>query len=233
LSSSAYYGTSNLSKNFFIEFPFGYAFTKAKLYFDSNLPYNVKICGSSNNSSYPVLATMTISSNPAEIPLGQNSNIKYIKVEFNSGGTNNKEFYLKEFELTGTTNSAFSIGYDADGNRIETKVITLTSLKAAVGAEDSIRQESQPDVNVDFLGNGELKLFPNPTQSELHICCSLLEIEGQAVQMAVYDINGKIVYGPVRVQSESIVDFSNKAQGVYFVKLWAGENSTEWKIVKK
>lgn len=80
--------------------------------------------------------------------------------------------------------------------------------------------------NQDFdLSN--LKVYPNPVDSVLHI-----DYKEKIDEIQVYDIVGKQCLQYKSVLSENIINISNFEAGTYFVKLILNNNSITFKIIK-
>ncbi len=129
----------------------------------------------------------------------------------NDDGGENNGFY-SQLSLTGQTPgdtiyvAVWEYGNDTEGTFL-------------IGAYDSTM-----GVN-DFAGRDAVKLYPNPTSSELNV--SGIELN----QVQVYSASGKLV--PVKVTG-NIVDTRNLPSGVYFIRMTDAEGKAILrKFIKK
>ena len=61
------------------------------------------------------------------------------------------------------SNQAIVMKYDANGNRTNKKVITLTQNRSLSGTHDEEIFENE------FIGEKEIRVYPNPTKGQLQI----------------------------------------------------------------
>ena len=120
-----------------------------------------------------------------------------------------------------------SYGYDAAGNRIS-RVIEMNFLKSAPAP-----QEEQPvAVYSEMLSDIELKIYPNPTDGLLKVEIRNLP-EDQTADIQIYNLSGKQISTHRGISDYTTIDISAQPQGIYLMKIVAGEYRTEWKIIKK
>jgi YD repeat-containing protein len=117
-------------------------------------------------------------------------------------------------------------GYDAAGNRISrTIVMQSSSLRSAV-------EEEEPAARSEVLSGMEIKIYPNPTQGLLHIEIENLPPDVTA-RIALYQLSGKLVTLKQGVTQSTEIDITGQPPGTYLLQIVAGEEQTEWKIIKK
>jgi hypothetical protein len=73
----------------------------------------------------------------------------------------------------------------------------------------------------------DLKVYPNPAQSEIHIESS---IGIDSVQ--VFDISGKSIWFETSGLPSTILDISQLSDGIYFLKVASGDNNKVIKFIK-
>lgn len=117
--------------------------------------------------------------------------------------------------------SSFEYSYDATGNRIQRKVITLNPTRE--GADELIK-----DQDAEYTFN----IYPNPTQGKLAIELEDAFLERKNKEVFVYDLQGIIIDQFPIIKNTIPIDLSNQKAGMYIVKIHAGSYSKEWKIVK-
>ncbi|HOK99781.1 MAG TPA: T9SS type A sorting domain-containing protein [Bacteroidales bacterium] len=232
MDTKVVFGSGNYTASFVISFPYTYSFSAAKLYFYYyNLPYDIRIEGSTDGITYTTLATYLPTSTVVTINLASNSNIKFIRVRFNVTGNSNKAFELQEFELIGNTSTRYDIGYDACGNRVSNKVITLSQSRARID-NDSIATDVGTPLVDNTLEGSRIEIFPNPAHSYIILRIAGKQ-SGEIIQYMLYDANGRLVIGPSLLREEVRVDLSSYARGIYFIRLQMKENISDWKIIKQ
>ena len=139
-------------------------------------------------------------------------------------------------QWTGTNTTLTTYTYPLNALNSETNVI----FRIVFHSDDSANQLG---VNIDdFVINGTLSnqnfelqnivLYPNPSKGIFNI--ALGTIEPSAID--VYDVTGKIVWSKKDFaisNAEVSLDLSAVAQGIYFVKISANNQSTVKRIIKE
>ncbi len=119
-----------------------------------------------------------------------------------------------------------SFGYDAAGNRIN-RVIVLNQLRSA--------QEEEPVEEIfysEVLKDLEIRIYPNPTEGLLKV--DILNLpEQQTADIFLYNLSGKLLITKKGVSGSTDIDLTGYPAGTYLMKIIAGEQHTEWKIIKK
>lgn len=116
--------------------------------------------------------------------------------------------------------------YDASGNRTE-RVIDLTKSAQIV---NNLSSEKDEEITEE-LTNFNLKIYPNPTKGILKI--ELIGNKEEKVRIIVYNSNGIQILNKRIPNKGSTLNLSKYAAGMYILKVLAGQNTTEWKILKE
>ncbi len=74
----------------------------------------------------------------------------------------------------------------------------------------------------------EILFFPNPTSGKLNFIIT----QKDYVQIAVFDISGKLVYHNSNIQQSKSINLSQLEKGVYFIKIKTCENTFTRKVLK-
>ena len=120
-----------------------------------------------------------------------------------------------------------SYGYDAAGNRIS-RVIEMPKLKSA-----SAPVEEEPQVVYsEMLADIRINIYPNPTHGKIKIDIQNLP-KGETANINLYSLSGHLVVSKHKVTSSVEIDITGKHNGIYLLKIIAGKQQTEWKIIKK
>ena len=129
--------------------------------------------------------------------------------------------------------------YDAAGNRILRKVISLRGDDTAEGgrSKSAVTDVGMPDEAMavsyeDRLGERKVLIYPNPTQGWLRI--EFQEYgELRGARMLLYDIQGRLLRQINHVEPSNILDLSQYPAGMYILQMIEGAGKNEWKIVKE
>ncbi len=122
--------------------------------------------------------------------------------------------------------STVSFGYDAAGNRIN-RVIVLNQLRSAQ-EEETVEEIFYSEVLKDL----EIRIYPNPTEGLLKVDIQNLP-EQQTADIFLYNLSGKLLITKKGVSESTDIDLTGHPAGTYLMKIIAGEQHTEWKIIKK
>ena len=135
-------------------------------------------------------------------------------------------FFLTLFTFAGKSQTnTISFGYDAAGNRVSRAV--PNQLRSATQEEE----ETTTSVE-EVLSDVTIKIYPNPTEGIVTVEINSPR-EAETNEVSLYSLSGKNII-PVRVVERSAnLDISEQPAGVYILKIRAGEQHTEWKIIKK
>jgi len=118
-----------------------------------------------------------------------------------------------------------SYGYDAAGNRIS-RVITMPRSMAQKNKVE------ETNIQSEMLENLEIRLYPNPTDGILNVEVDRLP-EGMQARFSIYNLSGKLLLDKNSPSGYETLDLTSQPAGTYILQITAGENKTEWKIIKK
>jgi hypothetical protein len=76
-----------------------------------------------------------------------------------------------------------------------------------------------------------LKVFPNPVSDKLYL--TLNKKSQQEVYVAVFDINGKLLFTKELTGQENEINMGELKAGVYILKIITGNNSRIFKVTKR
>jgi hypothetical protein len=117
--------------------------------------------------------------------------------------------------------------YDSVGNRTARSL----SLLKSTAQEGNAEQPEQPEFK-DEVGGQDILIYPNPVQSELIVKIPGLE-ENEYASISVYGQGGNLLYRNEKATKDNSISFSGFSAGIYYMKIQAGEESVQWKIVKE
>lgn len=146
-------------------------------------------------------------------------------------------FFLHSFSYA---QSKVTYAYDAAGNRISRTIVIQAQLRAAeeevekeeTEIEEEVEEIEEPTIYSEVLSELLIKIYPNPTQGLLHIEIENLPPDVTA-RIALYQLTGKLITARENITSSTEIDITGQVPGVYILKIVAGENQTEWRIIKK
>ena len=138
-------------------------------------------------------------------------------------------------------------GYDENGNRTLRDVIVLTQEEktttipdstnnvndttlAQTNSVDSPEASKQNRIEASFAGNKVL-IYPNP--AKYYITVETENISEQNTEINVCDIYGKSIETIHIYENLTKIDFSQKANGTYLLKMTINNKSKTWTIVKE
>ena len=81
---------------------------------------------------------------------------------------------------------------------------------------------------MDFEAFYDLTIFPNPTNGPLHI-----QANTNIEKVSVFDISGRLVKALEIDKEEASLDINSLNNGIYFIKIWIGQNYISRKIIKR
>ena len=124
-----------------------------------------------------------------------------------------------------TAEAQVSFGYDAAGNRVN-RVITASFR--------SQKTEEQPEekVHSEVLKDFSVNIYPNPTKGDLTVEIHNLP-EGKTANLRLYNMSGSLILQRTNIRSTEYLNISNQLDGIYIMRITAGDSSTEWKIIKQ
>lgn len=114
--------------------------------------------------------------------------------------------------------------YDMAGNRTARRIITLQQAKRHQPTDSVVIKET--------IGERTIKVFPNPTRGALGI-----DIQGgdpkQELRLQIYSGAGAILYNQPAIEGLNPIDMTQYPQGWYVLRVVAGTEKREYKIVKE
>ena len=220
-------------------------------YPDMTKAYLISQCYNLNNVVNPMISF------DMKFDIELNWDVIYVEYSTNMGaswsvlGTAGPTWYNSSRTSATSGNDCYNCP-GAQWTGLDTTVKTYTYPLNAFNTESNIifrivfhsdEAENDLGVNVDnFVIAGTLSsqnfelqnivLYPNPSTGIFNI--GLGNIEPTAID--VYDVTGKIVWSKSNLSisnAEVSMDLSNVAQGIYFVKITAGDQSTVKRIIKE
>jgi len=125
-----------------------------------------------------------------------------------------------------------TFGYDAAGNRISRTIVFATPQPAPPAPAEDKDKEEKTVVHTEMLSKIELKIYPNPTEGLLKVEINNLPEDVKA-NIWLYDMSGRMINFFGDVADEISINISNQPAGIYLMRVVAGEQRTEWKIIKR
>jgi hypothetical protein len=149
------------------------------------------------------------------------------------------------------TQEGHAYGYDANGNRTSASVIYLqTTLKSATLPLDQvipgnsffpsdsalIPEQGWESGKSEPLGDFEVKVYPNPTHGI--IILEILRISDKQLaasenSIKIFDMQGILIKNYSPLTKYTIIDLSEKPNTTYLLKLIAGGQIKDYKIIKE
>ena len=133
---------------------------------------------------------------------------------------------LAAFALQGETQNTVTYTYDQAGNRLSRTIIF-----APMNAKRN-HQSTDNVVLKETLGERTIKVFPNPTRGALGI-----EIQGgdpkHEIRLMIYSGAGAVLYNQPATEGLNPIDMTQYTQGWYVLRVVAGTEKIEYKIVKE
>lgn len=124
------------------------------------------------------------------------------------------------------SNQAIVMKYDANGNRTNKKVITLTQTRSLSGTQDEEIFENE------FIGEKEIRVYPNPTKGQLQI-----KIIGTSTNLpktvTLIGMNGLVLIRKSASDNEYTLDLSSLSSGMYILSIHMEDMKKEFKIIKE
>lgn len=124
--------------------------------------------------------------------------------------------------------------YDDAGNRIHRDIIELSGKQDETGDSTATETPEVPIVDEQQLQeeDGIILAYPNPTDGNLTVAISANLLEETGANYIIVDLAGKVIEQGQLVQSQTILDLTNEANGNYILTVFVGERREEWQIVK-
>ncbi len=130
--------------------------------------------------------------------------------------------------LSQTTHYHYRFSYDSSGNR-EKRIYIGTELKSATIEGSTAFKKEEP--LIDKVGFGEIKIYPNPTKGNLVV--EIPDLEAEAIRLLIFNLQGKqLVNKNVSPNTRTQLNMNSFLSGMYIMKVVAGKESSDWKIIK-
>lgn len=128
--------------------------------------------------------------------------------------------------LTIQAQQRLSYAYDAVGNRIGRSIV-LDTRRANVSTNnaDSVFFE-------EMLADKQIKIYPNPVQSQLTIAVEGFETGIQG-EFSLFNIAGIVLARQRITNGMTYVDMSRYIKGIYLLNIKINGESTHWKVIKE
>jgi hypothetical protein len=115
--------------------------------------------------------------------------------------------------------------YDENGNRTSRIICFKNPLTKS---DTSLKKHSL----YDNLGKMKITLSPNPTKGQLIIEVINLP-ENAKGSITIADASGKILQELSSLKSTNTLDLSSQSSGMYFLRIRAGDEVSQWKVLKE
>lgn len=119
-----------------------------------------------------------------------------------------------------------SYTYDQAGNRISRKVVTLPPPPQS--AKPQVDSTSVEDV----LSERSIIIYPNPTRGALKVDINGGDTE-EELRIILYSGQGVQLYNSIAQPGISSVDMTAYPKGWYILRVIAGENKKDFKVIKE
>jgi hypothetical protein len=126
--------------------------------------------------------------------------------------------------------------YDAAGNRIQRKVVTLGTENlqynpAARASNNNAPNNSPTNVINDTIGSFMISAYPNPTKDMLTININELGQYSHA-SISIMDMQGRNIIVQQHIDKSNIIDFSSYPTGTYYVEIVIDNYKKQIPVVK-
>jgi len=123
--------------------------------------------------------------------------------------------------------------YDAAGNRILRKVITVQPTPPSPQDTTDYSQKAPlvAEYYVEKIAQTEIKIYPNPTTEKVN-----LEITGwenlQRGSFKLYSLTGQLLQEHQVHSQTTTISLTNLPKGTYILKVNINDRTEEWKVIK-
>jgi hypothetical protein len=119
--------------------------------------------------------------------------------------------------------------YNDSGNRTkrERDVIQLKSNVISDVSEYNLEQE----ILEEKFNGFDIKIFPNPTKGNITV--SINELEDKAARIMVFNSLGRLITDIEFTSLKTTFSLYDQPSGIYILKIWIDDFTTEWKIIKE
>lgn len=130
---------------------------------------------------------------------------------------------------TGFSQNKVSYTYDAAGNRTNRTIVMQSKSTAQPGGNEQIERTTSFS---ETLADITVRIYPNPTEGRIRIEIANLP-KDETADLSLYSLSGQLIVSKKDITSFEEIDISGHRKGVYILKIKAGKQKTEWKIIKK
>ncbi|OFX29048.1 MAG: hypothetical protein A2X08_11480 [Bacteroidetes bacterium GWA2_32_17] len=135
---------------------------------------------------------------------------------------------------------AIMYGYDENGNRTSRTIYLGTKLfqdSDSATVTDTVSYVLAVPTDVKGkpietkIANSKVLIYPNPVKYDLLV--EINDVSDNKADIIISDEFGKIINKIIVTANSSKIDFSQKANGIYFIKITIAHKSESWKIIKE
>jgi len=114
-------------------------------------------------------------------------------------------------------------GYDDAGNRTSRFVIHL---------KDKPVKDTASLAREDLLNGMAIVIKPNPTDGVLNV--QILKTDNnQVIKIYLHDVAGKLLFKNEHCTNNTLVDITNRENGMYILSVMVNNEKRTWKIIKE
>lgn len=133
-----------------------------------------------------------------------------------------------------------SYGYDNNGNRTSRTIYLGNKFlqnSDSTSVTDTVNYVLVDTTNVKDkpietkIANNKVSIYPNPVKYYLEV--EIKEIADSKAEIYISDEFGKTTDKIIVASNRNRIDFSQKASGIYFIKITIDDKSESWKIIKE
>ncbi len=100
-------------------------------------------------------------------------------------------------------------------------VVVLVALAALpLTSRYAVAAPRSDSASVQIIADEDVRLFPNPVESELNVLCEKYDIE----RLMIFNPTGELVFNspmPISQGSRITINLSSRPTGYYTIKVWA------------
>jgi hypothetical protein len=125
--------------------------------------------------------------------------------------------------------------YDNAGNMTSRKIIDLSTPEKAENKDNADNTENTNDLDnfyEDFLGEQEIKIYPNPTKGKLVVEIPSYQYNSND-KIEIVNIQGSMIMRIQPISTRNTISFQEYANSTYILLMYINGKSTEWKIIKQ
>ncbi len=122
--------------------------------------------------------------------------------------------------------------HDANGNRIVRETIFLKTANPANGNPATAQNQAQQEALETYLLGNPIVVYPNPTAGKIVLETTSAEALSGAT-ILLFDANGRHLQQLIITTTQTDIDLTAYANGVYIVRLTYQGRTKEWRVVKQ